>query len=178
MVLEDLVASAATTSPIKVPAAVPERGMGSGDDDAGEGAGFMSAELDASASFDLGGASLASVCVAAVLRDYQQEVGVHHKVSQSGAFLGDDMGLENSRQTVVATRMIAKEGRVLILCPASLRINWERERRGRLSPLPKEERSWLPGSLALQFGSGHNRCLLALEGDVFHHTLLDLSRCR
>ncbi|WP_082876873.1 DEAD/DEAH box helicase [Hydrogenophaga crassostreae] len=126
VVLEDLVASAASTSPIKVPAAVPEPGMGSGDDDAGDGAGFMSAELDSSECFDVDSASLASVCAAAGLRDYQ-EVGVRHMVSQSGACLGDDMGLGKSRQTVVATRMIAKQGRVLILCPASLRINWERE---------------------------------------------------
>ena len=126
VVLEDLVASAASVSPIKVPAAVPDPGLGGGEDDAGEGAGFMSAELDSSALFAVDMPALAVTCAAAGLRDYQ-EVGVHHLVSQSGACLGDDMGLGKSRQTVVATRMIAKQGRVLILCPASLRINWERE---------------------------------------------------
>lgn len=37
------------------------------------------------------------------------------------------MGLGKSRQSVVAACLAAGEGRVLILCPASLRINWERE---------------------------------------------------
>ena len=125
VVLEDLVAAAASSSPISVPAATPEPGAGGGADDA-IGAGFMSAELAESSSFEVDPVALAEVCAAAGLRDYQA-VGVRHMVSQSGACLGDDMGLGKSRQTVVATRMIAGQGRVLILCPASLRINWERE---------------------------------------------------
>lgn len=125
VVLEDLVASAASSSPIKVPSAIPEPGAAGGEDKA-EGAGFMSAELDASVHFDFNPTELAAACQAAGLRDYQ-EVGVQHLITQTGACLGDDMGLGKSRQTVVATRLIAGEGRVLILCPASLRINWERE---------------------------------------------------
>ncbi len=125
VVLEDLVASSIAESPISVPAATPERGTGAGGDDE-EGSGFLSAELEESSRFDVDGVLMSQACAAAGLRDYQ-EVGVHHLVSQSGACLGDDMGLGKSRQTVVATRLIAGEGRVLILCPASLRINWERE---------------------------------------------------
>lgn len=125
VVLEDLVASAASTSPIAVPAATPEPGAGTDKENA-DGAGFLSAELDESSRFVVDQAVMVQACAAAGLRDYQ-EIGVHHLVSQSGACLGDDMGLGKSRQTVVATRMIAGEGRVLILCPASLRINWERE---------------------------------------------------
>jgi hypothetical protein len=125
VVLEDLVASPASVSPIQVPAATPEPGVGTGDREI-EGAGFLSAELEESSRFDIDPLVLSEVCMAAGLRDYQ-EVGVHHMVTQSGACLGDDMGLGKTRQTVVATRMIAGQGRVLILCPASLRINWERE---------------------------------------------------
>lgn len=41
--------------------------------------------------------------------------------------MGDDMGLGKSRQTVVACRLAAGKQRVLIVCPASLRLNLERE---------------------------------------------------
>ena len=37
------------------------------------------------------------------------------------------MGLGKSRQTVVAVRLAAGRGRILILCPATLRINWKQE---------------------------------------------------
>lgn len=125
VVLEDLVASASGISPISVPAATPERGAGAAAGEE-EGAGFLSARLEHSTRYVVDDQALARACAAAGLRDYQ-EVGVRHLLGQSGACLGDDMGLGKSRQTVVATRLIAGEGRVLILCPASLRINWERE---------------------------------------------------
>lgn len=125
VVLEDLVAPPTTQSPISVPAAVPERGDGTSEGE-GEGAGFMSAVLDESVFYRIDEPVLQGTAEQAGLRDYQVQ-GVRHLLSQSGACLGDDMGLGKSRQTVVATRMAAGEGRVLILCPASLRINWERE---------------------------------------------------
>lgn len=49
---------------------------------------------------------------------------------------GDDMGLGKSRQAVVASHLAAGEGKVLIVCPASLRINWEREILAVLAVLP------------------------------------------
>ena len=61
-----------------------------------------------------------------MLRDYQAQ-GVAFMLGQSGACMGDDMGLGKSRQTVVACRLAAGKQRVLIVCPASLRLNWERE---------------------------------------------------
>lgn len=124
VVLEDLVDAGSATSFIQVPAAAPE--FGESVDGELQGKGFMSAELDANVQFAVDEQALAMVAVATGLRDYQV-VGVRHLISQSGACLGDDMGLGKSRQTVVATRMAAGAGRVLILCPASLRINWERE---------------------------------------------------
>lgn len=125
VVLESLSSAGASKSPIQVPAARPES-AGDGNLEATQGAGFMSAELEPTTRFAVDEAQLAAVGQAAGLRDYQI-VGVRHLLSQSGACLGDDMGLGKSRQTVVATRMAAVHGRVLILCPASLRINWERE---------------------------------------------------
>jgi len=40
------------------------------------------------------------------------------------------MGLGKSRQAVVASRIAAGRGRILVVCPASLRINWTREIQG------------------------------------------------
>ena len=116
--------SAPTGSPIQVPGAAPERGEGTQKEE--EGSGFLSAELDESHLIALNEEVLALESERAGLRDYQV-TGVRHLAGQTGACLGDDMGLGKSRQSVVAARMAAGEGRVLILCPASLRINWERE---------------------------------------------------
>jgi len=124
VVLEELAAPQSATAPIQVAGAVPERGEAV--DGEQHGSGFLSAELDEAQTLVVDDVALAEASLRAGLRDYQ-EVGVRHLLGQTGACLGDDMGLGKSRQTVVATRLAAGEGRVLILCPASLRINWERE---------------------------------------------------
>ncbi len=124
VVLEELASPTSEGSPITVPGATPERGEG-GPKEA-EGSGFLSAELEEAAALALDDDDLAAAAEHAGLRDYQV-TGVRHLAGQSGSCLGDDMGLGKTRQTVVAARLAAGEGRVLILCPASLRINWERE---------------------------------------------------
>lgn len=125
VVLEDLVSPASEGSPIQVPGATPERGATATTKEA-EGSGFLSAELEESHLLSLDEDLLRQEAQRAGLRDYQV-IGVRHLAGQSGACLGDDMGLGKSRQSVVAARMAAGEGRVLILCPATLRVNWERE---------------------------------------------------
>ena len=125
VVLEDLVSPASEGSPIQVPGATPERGDAATTKEA-EGSGFLSAELEESHFLSLDEDFLRQEAQRAGLRDYQV-IGVRHLAGQSGACLGDDMGLGKSRQSVVAARMAAGEGRVLILCPATLRVNWERE---------------------------------------------------
>lgn len=124
VVLEELVSPASEASPIQVPGAAPERGEGAQKEE--EGSGFLSAELDENHLLALDEGVLVHESERAGLRDYQV-AGVRHLAGQTGACLGDDMGLGKSRQSVVAARLAAGEGRVLILCPASLRINWERE---------------------------------------------------
>ena len=111
-------------SPIQVPAASPPRNVADNGEEVG--AAFLSTELDRREGLDFDRQALRALEHGGVLRDYQT-TGVEHLLRQSGACLGDDMGLGKSRQTVVATRMAAGAGRVLILCPASMRINWERE---------------------------------------------------
>lgn len=60
------------------------------------------------------------------LYDYQRE-GVEHLITKTSALLADDMGVGKSRQAVVAAHILAAGAMVVIICPASLILNWERE---------------------------------------------------
>lgn len=126
VVLEQVAALAPVAMPIQVPGAAPVRSSSSDANKEAHGSGFISADLEQIESLEIDESELELQAHAAELRDYQV-VGVRHLLGQSGACLGDDMGLGKTRQTVVATRLAAGQGRVLIVCPASLRINWERE---------------------------------------------------
>lgn len=75
--------------------------------------------------------------VDAVLTRYSlydfQGPGVWHLVSKTSALLADDMGLGKSRQAAVAADVLwtllsgSSADKLLIVCPASLIINWTRE---------------------------------------------------
>jgi SWI/SNF-related matrix-associated actin-dependent regulator 1 of chromatin subfamily A len=56
-----------------------------------------------------------------------QLTGVEFLKTKGRAILGDDMGLGKTRQAIVALRQACPDGCVLIVCPASLKINWARE---------------------------------------------------
>lgn len=61
------------------------------------------------------------------LYDYQVD-GVRHLIQHSSALLADDMGLGKTLQSLVAAHLRRVPGLPnLILCPASMRISWERE---------------------------------------------------
>ena len=63
------------------------------------------------------------------LRPYQRD-GVAFLVRRNAALLADEMGLGKTVQTAVALDVVLKQPgrrRALIVCPASLRLNWERE---------------------------------------------------
>lgn len=64
-----------------------------------------------------------------LLRNYQWE-GVHFLMSSKSALLTDEMGLGKTVQVSVALSLLYKNpdtGRTLIVVPASLGLNWERE---------------------------------------------------
>ena len=124
VVLESLVAAAPQALTIKVPGASFGSPVETGN--APQGTGFLSAQMQGCEAMPMDEASLWAASERAGLRDYQV-AGVRHLLGQSGACLGDDMGLGKSRQTVVAARLAAGRGRILILCPATLRINWKQE---------------------------------------------------
>lgn len=126
VVLEQLAASAKSEAPITVPAAKPPQFEGAAADSDEAGTAFMSTEVEPMAPVPVDEAALQAAALKAGMRDYQV-AGARHLLSWTGALLADDMGLGKSRQAVVASRLAAGKGRVLIVCPASLRINWERE---------------------------------------------------
>lgn len=53
--------------------------------------------------------------------------GVQFLVRHGRAILADDMGLGKTRQAIVAATEAAPDGVVLVICPASLKLNWARE---------------------------------------------------
>lgn len=56
-----------------------------------------------------------------------QADGVSFLLSKKRALLADDMGLGKTRQAIVAMEAGAPDGKILVVCPASLKLNWERE---------------------------------------------------
>ena len=56
-----------------------------------------------------------------------QADGVAFLISKQRAILGDDMGLGKTRQAVVALQAAVPQGVILVVCPASLKLNWKRE---------------------------------------------------
>ena len=56
-----------------------------------------------------------------------QADGVAFLISRGRAILGDDMGLGKTRQAIVAMQVAAPTGMILVVCPASLKLNWRRE---------------------------------------------------
>ena len=53
--------------------------------------------------------------------------GVRFLGKRGRAILGDDMGLGKTRQAIVAMEQSAPDGPILVVCPASLKLNWKRE---------------------------------------------------
>ena len=56
-----------------------------------------------------------------------QVEGVAFLLGRRRAILADDMGLGKTRQAIVALGHVAPNGKVLVVCPASVKRNWARE---------------------------------------------------
>jgi SWI/SNF-related matrix-associated actin-dependent regulator of chromatin subfamily A-like protein 1 len=56
-----------------------------------------------------------------------QSDGVAFLLSKRRVILADDMGLGKTRQAIVAMEVGAPMGKILVVCPASLKLNWKRE---------------------------------------------------
>lgn len=58
-----------------------------------------------------------------------QVEGARFLLSREGALLGDEMGLGKTVQVLLAVNADPSIRRVLVVCPASVKLNWEREAR-------------------------------------------------
>ena len=126
MHLEDLAGKTKSELPIKVEGAAPAFAGAKPADGAEDGRGFLSTICSPLTRIPVDEDLLERAVRFAGLYDYQA-AGVRHLLSRSAALLGDDMGLGKTRQAVVAARLAAGRRRILVVCPASLRINLERE---------------------------------------------------
>jgi SNF2 family DNA or RNA helicase len=66
-----------------------------------------------------------------------QVEGVAFLLGRRRAILADDMGLGKTRQALAALSHAAPVGQVLVVCPASVKRNWAREKLMRESPHPR-----------------------------------------
>ena len=67
-----------------------------------------------------------------------QADGVSFLTSKKRAVLADDMGLGKTRQAIVAAEVVVPNGPVLVVCPASLKLNWLREIKAIYPDIPVE----------------------------------------
>jgi len=123
--LEDMTSPAGLDVGIKVDGTSPVPTAG-GAQGLETGSGFVTARPNEITRLQVDEVRLAQAATDLGLYDFQI-AGVRHLLESTGGLLADDMGLGKSRQAVVAAHLAAGEGRILIVCPASLRINWQRE---------------------------------------------------
>jgi SWI/SNF-related matrix-associated actin-dependent regulator 1 of chromatin subfamily A len=56
-----------------------------------------------------------------------QRAGIFYALNRRGTLIGDEMGLGKTVQAVGVVNMLPAAARVLIVCPATLRLNWRAE---------------------------------------------------
>ena len=79
-----------------------------------------------------------------MLRRYQ-EFGAKFALQQRRVLLGDDMGLGKTIQALAAMAHLSAQGpgwRVLVVCPASVLVNWDREIRAKSDLVPVGPDAW------------------------------------
>lgn len=72
-----------------------------------------------------------------------QRAGIAYCMERDGALIGDDMGLGKSIQAVGVINADVDCKRVLVICPASIKLNWQ-----------KELRKWLTRPLSVGIAEG------------------------
>lgn len=88
--------------------------------------------------------------LAAGLFPHQVE-GVAFLLGRERAILADDMGLGKTRQSILAARHVAPAGPWLVVCPASVKLNWAREIR---TVAPEAQVEVIQGGQPLRAGDG------------------------
>lgn len=103
-----------------------------------------------------------------ILRDMlfeHQEIGVKFLKENKRAILADEMGLGKTRQAIVAAEEVGDN--VLIICPASLKMNWAREI---LAVQPEAAIRIVNGHEVDQYATGMKQLWLIINYDVVHRS--------
>ena len=93
------------------------------------------------------------------LYPYQAE-GALFAVRSGRALIGDDMGLGKTVQAIAAMEILARHfgiSRVLVICPTSLKYQWQSEILAFLRPARRRRRAgrqWWPGAAAERLRTG------------------------
>lgn len=127
MHFEQLVGRSKSDVPISLDGARPPERSGASERPTGiEGNGFLTSFGTPLQIIDVDERCLVAESKRRGLRDYQVD-GVRFLLSRTAALLGDDCGLGKTRQAIVAGYLASNQKPILVICPASLGINWERE---------------------------------------------------
>ena len=96
-----------------------------------------------------------------------QRAGIAYALDRRGTLIGDEMGLGKTVQAIGIVNMLPAATRVLIVCPASLRLNWRAEWRkwhtGKLRPVLLDQ--W-PGGRAGLFDETAGKALIVSYDNV------------
>jgi SWI/SNF-related matrix-associated actin-dependent regulator 1 of chromatin subfamily A len=75
-----------------------------------------------------------------------QKAGIAFALERKGTLIGDEMGLGKTIQAIGLINAASNLNRVLIVCPASLKLNWA-----------KEIRKWRTRPIGVEVVNGSNR---------------------
>ncbi len=101
-----------------------------------------------------------------------QVEGVAFLLGRRRAILADEMGLGKTRQSIIAARHAASDGPWLVVCPASVKLNWAREIR---TAAPGAAVEVIHGGEPLRAGRG---VWTVINYDLLHRYIDDLCRPR
>jgi len=90
-----------------------------------------------------------------------QRAGIFYAVNRRGTLIGDEMGLGKTVQAIGTVNMVPAAERVLIVCPASLRLNWR-----------AEWRRWHTGNLRPVLLDAWPMALFGLEAETRNQALI------
>jgi superfamily II DNA or RNA helicase len=124
--LEQMVSAPKAGAPISIAGAVPDFVPTRDKDNESLGTGFITTFGTPLERFSVDEDLLRRTAAECSLRDYQVD-GVRHMIGLTSALNADEPGVGKSRQGAVAAHLVSGGKHILVVCPASLCINWQRE---------------------------------------------------
>ena len=103
-----------------------------------------------------------------------QRAGIFYALNRRGTLIGDEMGLGKTVQAIGVVNMLAGAIRVLIVCPASLRLNWRAEWRrwhtGALRPILLD--TWPMGMFGLEASTKNQALIVSYDSVQKWHPMI------